>query len=248
MAAARRLHKTLAAVLKLSKSFILIYLAPAPAAPAPAPVAPKPAPAPPAVQAVAKPAVVAPASGSHEHYESHGADTPFPDGELDCSEFPSAYGAIRTPWLGLNGWSSVQKPNVFLPHGFSDILTMTRSQCEGGTCCIEGSYCSYACGEGLLKWQWPSMQGAEGQSIGGLLCRNGKLHLTNPDVPTLCAPGNDKVKVAVKNNLSQNVAICRTNYPGKSSYLHVQSFGGNYRAYPTYPHTVENQLANVLFR
>lgn len=185
-------------------------------APLPAPVpVPAPAPAPPVVQPIPKPAMVAPVSGNHENYESRGSDTPFPDGELNCSEFPSAFGAMRVPWLNLGGWSSVQKPNRFLPHGFSDILTITRGQCQGGNCCLEGSYCSYACGEGLLKWQWPSMQGAEGQSIGGLLCRNGKLHLTNPQVPTLCAPGNDKVKVVVKNNLSQNVAICRTNYPGE---------------------------------
>ncbi|RDI83671.1 ATP-dependent permease [Venturia inaequalis] len=195
--------------------------APAPApAPAPVPVsAPAsasqvPDPAPPAHKPHVKPAVLAQTSESHGNHEAIGSDVPFPDGELDCSEFPSSYGALPVPWLELGGWSSVQKPNKFLRHGLSDILSVTKRQCEGKTCCLEGSYCSYACGEGMLKWQWPSIQGAEGQSIGGVQCRDGKLWLTNPSVPTLCAPGNDKVKVVVKNNLDQNVAVCRTNYPG----------------------------------
>lgn len=189
-----------------------------PPAPVPAPIATPvaaPAPPPPAPPATVKPAVMAQSSDGPGDYEATGADIPFPDGELPCSEFPSAYGALRVPWLNLGGWNSVQKPHRFLPHGLSDIMTVTRGQCQGNSCCLEGAYCSYACGEGLLKWQWPSLQGAEGQSIGGLLCRSGRLWLTNPSVRTLCAPGNDKVKVIVKNNLSQNVAVCRTNYPGK---------------------------------
>ncbi|TID23451.1 ATP-dependent permease [Venturia nashicola] len=187
--------------------------APAPETPAPpAPQIPAPSPEPPAPKPEVKPAVMAQKSSGK--YESINADIPFPDGQLSCSDFPWQYGALPTPWLNLGGWASVQKPQRILPHGVSDILTMTRSQCMGDTCCLEDSYCSYACGEGLLKWQWPTVQGAEGQSLGGVVCRKGKLWLTNPKVPYLCAPGNDQVKVVVKNKLSQNVAVCRTNYPG----------------------------------
>jgi hypothetical protein len=138
----------------------------------------------------------------------------FPDGQLDCTQFPSEYGAIPLDWLELGGWASVQKPNQDLTTGYNDILTVTKAQCKDSTCCLEGSFCSYACPVGYLKYQWPTKQGATGQSIGGLYCQNGKLHLTNPGVKTLCAEGSTDVKVNVRNTLSQNVAICRTNYPG----------------------------------
>jgi hypothetical protein len=98
--------------------------------------------------------------------------------------------------------------------GYNDIMSVTKSQCTGSGCCLEGSFCSYACPEGYMKFQWPSLQGATGQSVGGLFCQNGKLHLTNPSVKSLCAPGTNNIKVYVENKLSQNVAICRTNYPG----------------------------------
>jgi hypothetical protein len=138
----------------------------------------------------------------------------FPDGELDCSTFPSEYGAVRTDWLGLGGWAGVQKPGQDGAAGYSDILTVTPAQCVGDNCCLNGSFCSYACPDGYLKWQWPSKQGATGQSVGGLSCQNGKLYLSNPSQGTLCAAGTSNVNVYVQNKMSKNVAICRTNYPG----------------------------------
>jgi hypothetical protein len=150
-----------------------------------------------------------------------GVNSPFPDGQLDCSTFPSAYGAVSTDWLDLGGWASVQVPAVTLPAGYSNILEMTQSQCSNGNCCVEGAFCAYACPAGYLKYQWPSLQGATGQSVGGVLCQNGKLHLTNPSMKTLCAVGTTNVNIVVQNKLSQEVAICQTNYPGETLSLFV---------------------------
>jgi hypothetical protein len=146
---------------------------------------------------------------------STGVDTPFPDGELDCSTFPSAYGAVPVNWLNVGGWAAIQKPGAQHGSGYDKIMTVTKAQCKGDNCCLEGSYCSYACPNGYLQYQWPTLQGATGQSVGGLKCEGGKLRLTNPSVKTLCAKGASNIKVTVQNKLSQNVAICRTNYPGK---------------------------------
>ena len=83
--------------------------------------------------------------------------------------------------------------------------------------CQEGNYCSYYCPKGYLKAQWPDMQGAKGESIGGVVCRNGKLFKTNPNHGKLCIPGSSKMRAVVRNKLAQDVAICRTNYPGMCS-------------------------------
>lgn len=149
-----------------------------------------------------------PPSGSPWDPSGNGADTPFPDGQLSCNTFPSQYGAVAVDWIGLDGWIGVQSPGSS-SGGFGDINTATG----GG--CTEGAYCSYACPAGLQKSQWPSVQGSTGQSVGGLQCQGGKLHLTNPSLSNkLCIPGASEVTVQVKNNLGQQVAVCRTDYPG----------------------------------
>lgn len=159
-------------------------------------------------------------SGDDSNYGSDfstGVDTDFPDGELDCSTFPSDYGAIPVDWMDLGGWSGIQQPGSLLKRGgFSNILTVTSSTCgSGGNCCTEGSYCSYACPAGYQKSQWPTTQGATGQSVGGIKCENGKLKLTNTAMSSkLCMTGTDQVTVLVENKLSNNVAVCRTDYPG----------------------------------
>jgi hypothetical protein len=168
-----------------------------------------------AAKATSVPAPVQAYVSSGSSSSGSGVNTQFPDGQLDCSTFPSAYGAVATSWLDLGGWASVQLPAITLASGYSNILEMTQSQCSNGDCCVEGAFCSYACPAGYLKYQWPSMQGATGQSIGGLICKNGKLHLTNPSMNTLCAVGTTNVNIVVQNKLSQEVAICQTNYPGE---------------------------------
>jgi hypothetical protein len=79
--------------------------------------------------------------------------------------------------------------------------------------CTANSFCSYACPAGYQKSQWPKSQGNTGQSIGGLYCNSGgMLELSRSSVPQICTQGAGGVQVT--NNLSKNVAVCRTDYPG----------------------------------
>ena len=144
-----------------------------------------------------------------------GLDSTFPDGELDCSDFPSKYGALAIPWMNLGGWSGIQAPGSHAGGLIDNIMTKIS-----GDRCSEGDYCSYACPPGYQKSQWPTSQGATGQSIGGLLCQGGKLHLTNPGLSkSICMKGAEQVKVQVKNTMSQVASVCRTDYPGKKARL-----------------------------
>ena len=137
-----------------------------------------------------------------------GLGSEFPDGEIDCTVFPSDYGPIEIDWLNLNGWSGIQYPTI--ENGqVIDIVTGVQ-----GDTCKAGALCSYACPPGYQKSQWPSTQGSQGQSVGGLSCNgNNKLALTNPDFKTLCIEGTGATKV--QNQLSSNAALCRTDYPGE---------------------------------
>ncbi len=139
-----------------------------------------------------------------------GVDSDFPDGQLDCSAFPSQYGALPVNYLGLSGWAGLQAVKISggLVH---DIVTGTAGQS-----CSEGMMCSYACPPGYQKAQWPTEQGSTGQSVGGIKCEGGKLHLTNPGLSSkLCIPGKGGVQAT--NNAGGVVAICRTDYPGTES-------------------------------
>lgn len=129
---------------------------------------------------------------------STGTDREFPDGTISCDQFPSDYGALALPWHIPAGWSGLQ---------------YNGGNIDAEGVCKEGAYCSYACPAGYSKAQWPADQPASGESIGGLLCKNGKLTLTRPDFKYLCeagAPG-----ISVKNELSDLVSVCRTDYPGE---------------------------------
>ncbi|WPH02412.1 secreted beta-glucosidase sun1 [Acrodontium crateriforme] len=137
-----------------------------------------------------------------------GVDRTFPSGQIACSQFPSDYGPIAVSWMGLGGWTGVQKPESWAI--MDDIETMISGQG-----CHAGTFCSYACPAGYQKSQWPETQGTTGQSIGGLKCNdNGMLELTNSNFNTLCITGATEVDVVVQNNMGQDVAICRTDYPG----------------------------------
>jgi hypothetical protein len=142
--------------------------------------------------------------------DATGLDSDFPDGQLDCSTFPSQYGAIPVSWEGLKGWAGIQYV-TFSPDGSSITHIDTA---VAGMGCTDGAMCSYACPPGYQKSQWPTAQGSTGQSIGGIACKNGKLYLTNSNLSKkLCIPGVGNVEV--KNQLGENVAICRTDYPGE---------------------------------
>ncbi|KAL4865627.1 hypothetical protein BDV12DRAFT_174249 [Aspergillus spectabilis] len=150
------------------------------------------------------------ATSSASSSTATGLDASFPDGEIDCSTFPSDYGAVPLDYLGLDGWSGIQYVTL-VGQLVSDIVTATT-----GDSCTNGAMCSYACPPGYQKSQWPSTQGATGQSVGGLQCKLGKLYLTNSDYSDkLCVPGVGGVKV--KNTLGGHVAVCRTDYPGTES-------------------------------
>lgn len=140
-------------------------------------------------------------------FNAVGLDKEFPDGELSCDTFPSEYGAIALDYLNLGGWTGIQ--DITVDNGaVSNINTGKQGPCKNG------NMCSYSCPPGYQKSQWPSTQGATGQSVGGLECRGGKLHLTNPSLSKhLCIKGTGNV--FVKNTLSEHVAVCRTDYPGK---------------------------------
>lgn len=136
----------------------------------------------------------------------------FPSGTIPCSTFPSAYGAVAADWLNLGGWTGIQKTPGYSIGAAS--ISEIETAVSGG--CVPNSFCSYACPAGYQKSQWPSAQGATGQSIGGLYCNsNGMLELSRPAYKTICQSGAGGV--TVKNTLSKNVAICRTDYPGTES-------------------------------
>ena len=157
-----------------------------------------------------------------------GLDTEFPDGQLDCTTFPSDYGPIHVEWAGLGGWTGIQYITVE-----ENVVTHIDTAVSGGDGCKPGAMCSYACPAGYQKSQWPSQQGSTGQSVGGISCNfNGKLALTNPGLSkNLCIKGTGAV--TVQNKLSNNAAICRTDYPGLYNRLHDQNlkliFGPRYR-------------------
>ncbi|CAI7646856.1 unnamed protein product [Penicillium glandicola] len=139
-----------------------------------------------------------------------GLTADFPDGEIDCGDFPSAYGAVALDYLGLGGYSGIQYVTI-LDDLVSDIVTAVT-----GDECHAGAMCSYACPPGYQKSQWPTTQGSTGQSVGGLHCKiDGKLYLTNSNYNQLCIAGVGGVHV--KNELSSQVAVCRTDYPGTES-------------------------------
>ena len=143
-----------------------------------------------------------------------GLDKDFPDNVHDCSEFPSQYGAIPVPWVGIGGWSGIQYVQMA-----GGSVNHIDTAVAGGENCTSGAMCSYACPPGYQKSQWPTQQGSTGQSVGGLMCNsNNKLVKTNPDLSsTLCVKGTGATKVV--NKLSTSAAICRTDYPGESTRL-----------------------------
>lgn len=183
----------------------------------PAPVA-EPEPVPEPVKKAPKVEAVKPTQQVSSSASGEGLDSEFPDGVLDCSEFPSAYGAVRQDYNRLGGWIGIQIPGIVTSAGLDDIMTVVPDQCSGPDCCSEGAYCSYDCPSTHLKSQWPLTQGATGQSVGGILCKNGKLHLTNPGMSKkLCIAGTDQVKIYLENKTDEIVCACKTDYPGTES-------------------------------
>ena len=81
----------------------------------------------------------------------------------------------------------------------------------------------------LVKVVCPRLNGCEDQpsngvSIGGLLCKNGKLYKSSTRSNYLCEWGVKKANVV--NKLSETVAICRTDYPGTENMVIPTVVGG----------------------
>lgn len=145
-------------------------------------------------------------------------DKPFPNGVIPCSQFPYGYGAMPLNNEGLGGWSGIQDPVYRGADGFDNIRTVVKGSCSDGTCCAEGTYCSYGCPNPYLKLSFPKKQGKTGQTVGGLYCNHqGMLEMADGSIgTTLCGKGSSKMTVKVQNKLKKAVSICRTDYPGES--------------------------------
>lgn len=144
-------------------------------------------------------------------------DKPFPNGVIPCSQFPYGYGAMPLNNEGLGGWSGIQDPVYRGSDGFDNIRTVVKGSCSDGSCCTEGTYCSYGCPNPYLKLSFPKKQGKTGQTVGGLYCNDqGMLEMADGSIgKTLCGKGSTKMTVKVQNKLQKPVSICRTDYPGK---------------------------------
>ncbi|KAF2238115.1 glycoside hydrolase family 132 protein [Viridothelium virens] len=165
-----------------------------------------------------------------------GIDEDFPDGQLSCDQFPSRYGAKAVSWMNLGGWAGVQIPGGGFPGlnkgAITDFSTQVSSGCSDGNCCASGAFCSYACPAGYLKSQWPAgNQGQTGQSVGGIYCNpsDNKLYLTNPTLSKkLCITGASQVNVNIASSLKDDVAVCRTDYPGQENMnIPTAAIGGS---------------------
>jgi SUN family beta-glucosidase len=144
-----------------------------------------------------------------------GIDADFPSGKVPCTEFVSSYGAIFLDYLGMKGWSGIQRTPNYKKGDASISFIETGITGDG---CTPGSFCSYACPVGYQKTQWPAAQGSTLQSIGGLFCNaNGMLELTRPEHPKLCEQGAGGVWV--QNDLDAEASVCRTDYPGTESMV-----------------------------
>ncbi|KAF4594482.1 Secreted beta-glucosidase sun1 [Ophiocordyceps camponoti-floridani] len=148
-----------------------------------------------------------PESDNESGPSASGLNKQFPSGSIKCSQFPSDYGAVPLEWHDMGGWCGIQNVPGF---GLS-IASITRI--ATGKECSPDSMCSYACPPGYQKTQWPAAQGSNHESVGGLFCnKDGFLELTRPESKTLCEKGVGGV--VVRNNLSEQVTLCRTDYPG----------------------------------
>ncbi|KAK4035174.1 hypothetical protein C8A01DRAFT_48611 [Parachaetomium inaequale] len=142
-----------------------------------------------------------------------GLDADFPSGQVSCDHVPTEYGALAVPWTGTNGWTTLAKFGGWIK---GVAINNIESPTSGG--CEPGMMCSYACPPGYQKTQWPAEQGATGQSVGGLWCNDDNmLELTRPNATKICEPGAGGVYV--RNELSSNAAVCRTDYPGNEGMV-----------------------------
>ncbi|KAJ6786860.1 hypothetical protein PWT90_00001 [Aphanocladium album] len=183
--------------------------------PPPPPTTTSTPPPPPSSTAQAPVANAAASSDDDSTSSASGEGRDFPSGKIKCGHFPSDYGAVPIPWMGLGkGWAGIQKvPGGILAQVYDNIVTGIT-----GEDCTPGAFCNYACKSGSQMMQWPSLQGSTGQSIGGLYCNDdGYLELTRPSFKRLCEEAEGGV--VIQNDLVELVSICKTLYPGTESMV-----------------------------
>lgn len=147
-----------------------------------------------------------------------GVDSDFPDGEIDCDDFPSDYGAVCISNAGLDCWAGLEDvgTDVYTLMQTADIDDFSEPTSGGASA---GMFAAYACPTGYDMAQWPDAQGSTGQSIGGLWCgSDNKLYKTRSDgYSKLCQKGAGNVHV--KNKLSDDVYFCKTLYPSTEAMV-----------------------------
>ncbi|KAL6936556.1 related to Protein NCA3, mitochondrial [Hanseniaspora guilliermondii] len=143
-------------------------------------------------------------SSSDDSTTSSGTSSSFTDGTIKCTDFDTLAeqaGVVSVDWIGLGGYAS--------------IMSMDG---DTSTTCESGYYCSYACEAGQSKTQWPSSQPSDGRTVGGLYCgTDGYLYKTNSDYDSLCVSGENTAYF--KSEIDQDVALCRTDYPGSENMV-----------------------------
>lgn len=162
-----------------------------------------------------KPSPVEEPEEEEETISGGGIDSDFPSGKINCTEFPSDWGAIPLKWLGFHGWSGIQRVPDYTLESTSIFEIHTGID---GDDCEAGSMCTYACPAGYEPSQWPEAQGSDKESIGGLFCNSdGKLELTRDTTKKLCQKGAGGV--SIRNELTKVVNTCRTAYPGTEAMV-----------------------------
>ncbi|OBA22844.1 SUN-domain-containing protein [Metschnikowia bicuspidata var. bicuspidata NRRL YB-4993] len=160
----------------------------------------------------------------------------FEDGIHDCGTLPLGQGVIAVDWIsGLTG-------------GYTTIMNLNG---DTSNVCTDGFYCSYACRAGESKTQWPFPQPESGISVGGLLCKKGKLYRPNTSEKFLCAWGKNSASFV--SHIDRHIAICRTDYPG-SENMNIPTFLKAGSTAPvsvvdqaTYYHTFENKRTSTQY-
>lgn len=166
--------------------------------------------------AAAEPTKESSSSSSSSSSGSTGIDSDFPDGEIDCGDFDSVakYGAVALDNTKVAPWAGYQHvgTSAYSVGQTADITVDISEPLTGDP--TAGTFAGYHCPSGYDAAQWPAAQGSTGQSIGGLWCGSDeKLYLTRSETTSkLCQAGAGNVHIV--SNLSKDVYICKTWYPG----------------------------------
>lgn len=143
---------------------------------------------------------------------------PFVDGTVSCGSPPVQFGADpnAVQYLGGDGWLNSQVGRM-TPNGIAGLAN--AKGCQQASSDEQIVMCQYNCPAGYVSNQFSNTarwQGINGESVGGLRCgTDNMLYRVRQDVDTICEAESEKVTVEVENRFSQDLYVCKTNYPGK---------------------------------